>query len=435
MKLTSLHIDDFRQFKDFRLDFTDPKTGKPLDKVCFIGPNGTGKSTLLKAVAQSSIFNGSPSPVFKQLEACGIRGEWTEPPAKVRHYGPAEWFGRLMQLTVFSPAEGDWDFASSSTSQPFEDMPSTSLDMALSLISEPSRGEVRHVESLGGEIEFHDPRVSYKHLVGSGTVDQFWTRLIAHLKQREQAYLAFQRLPENRDKTIAQLDAEFDAANPQVMDRLAEVWDRILRLAHLELDRESIAVPFQLTDNLKAYLRTASGGSRVHYSDLSTGIRHYLFRLGHIWSLYFNREPGDSLLLVDEPEGSLYPDFLYDIVRNYREVAPGCQLFMATHSPIVAAQFRPEERFILNFGEDGKVTARRGVSPEGDDPNDILRQDFGVGSLMTEKGQQAYDRFLKLRRLIPASQEPEKTRLIEEYRKLGSAYNFQAPASLNEGAA
>lgn len=433
MKLTSLQIDDFRQFKDFRLDLTDPETGNPLEKVCFIGPNGTGKSTLLKAVARLSGFSATSSPIFKQVDGGAIQGQWTDPPDRVKHYGVPEHFGRLMLFTILSPAEGDWDFVSSAL-QPFEDLPPTSLDAALSLISEPAHGEIRHIEGSGREIEMYDPKVRYKHLVGSGTVDQFWTRLIAHLKQREQAYLSFQRLPQNRDKTISQLDAEFDAANPQVMDKLADVWDRILRLAQLELDRESISVPFQLTENLKAYLRTTSG-NRVPYADLSTGIRHYLFRLGHIWSLYFNREPGDSLLLVDEPEGSLYPDFLYDIVRNYQEVAPGCQLFMATHSPIVAAQFRPEERVILNFGDDGKVTARRGVSPEGDDPNDILRQDFGVDSLMTEKGEQAYDRFLKLRRLIPASKEPEKTRLIEEYTRLGSAYHFQAPSSQNEGAA
>lgn len=55
MKISRLIIPDFQQFKDFDLDLTYPqgheKAGEPLDKVCFIGGNGTGKTTLLKCIA------------------------------------------------------------------------------------------------------------------------------------------------------------------------------------------------------------------------------------------------------------------------------------------------------------------------------------------------------------------------------------------------
>ena len=52
MKVKEIYIKDFRQFKDFKLDLTYPKghakEGLPLDKVCFIGQSGTGKTNLLK---------------------------------------------------------------------------------------------------------------------------------------------------------------------------------------------------------------------------------------------------------------------------------------------------------------------------------------------------------------------------------------------------
>ncbi len=51
MKITKLHIHDFQQFRDFELDFTDPKTGLPLERICLIGRNGTGKSTLLSLMS------------------------------------------------------------------------------------------------------------------------------------------------------------------------------------------------------------------------------------------------------------------------------------------------------------------------------------------------------------------------------------------------
>jgi len=76
------------------------------------------------------------------------------------------------------------------------------------------------------------------------------------------------------------------------------------------------------------------------------------------------------------------------------------QLFVATHSEIIAAQFKPSERIRLQFEDDGSVTWRRGISPEGDDPNDLLLNDFAVRSLYGKAGIKQWRRFLQLRREI-----------------------------------
>jgi hypothetical protein len=103
---------------------------------------------------------------------------------------------------------------------------------------------------------------------------------------------------------------------------------------------------------------------------------------------------------------------------------------MATHSEIIAAQFRPEERFRLSMQDDGSVTVRPGVSPEGDDPNDVLRNDFGVRSLNGTKGEEMWDRFRKLRRLLKTEKDPlRKNEIAEEYLQIGRAYNF-SPAEI-----
>ena len=64
MKISRIIVKDFQQFKLLDLDLTDPQTGQPLDKVCLIGRNGTGKSTLLRIVKEnlgrlSQAFNHS----------------------------------------------------------------------------------------------------------------------------------------------------------------------------------------------------------------------------------------------------------------------------------------------------------------------------------------------------------------------------------------
>ena len=54
MKITGIEIGEYRQFKNIKFDFTYPadhaKAGQPLEKVCFIGQSGTGKTTLLNVI-------------------------------------------------------------------------------------------------------------------------------------------------------------------------------------------------------------------------------------------------------------------------------------------------------------------------------------------------------------------------------------------------
>ncbi|MBL0015713.1 MAG: hypothetical protein IPP17_04565 [Bacteroidetes bacterium] len=49
MKIHKIILKDYQQFKDLEIDLTYPvgheKAGQPLDKVCFIGQSGTGKTT------------------------------------------------------------------------------------------------------------------------------------------------------------------------------------------------------------------------------------------------------------------------------------------------------------------------------------------------------------------------------------------------------
>ena len=57
MKISKLHIDQFRHLENLDFDFTYPedfhieeKRGKPLDKICFIGQSATGKTGLLELI-------------------------------------------------------------------------------------------------------------------------------------------------------------------------------------------------------------------------------------------------------------------------------------------------------------------------------------------------------------------------------------------------
>ena len=56
MFLKSIHIKNYNQFENLELDLTYPKghakAGEPLEKICIIGDNGTGKTTILELIKE-----------------------------------------------------------------------------------------------------------------------------------------------------------------------------------------------------------------------------------------------------------------------------------------------------------------------------------------------------------------------------------------------
>lgn len=438
MKICKIIIKDFHQFKDFELDLTHPETGEPLEKVCFIGSNGTGKTKLLNTVNHffsAQTVNDVPLTYLKLQDETLSRSIWAvftqENKAffdeKIENYkGWEEEIHTIIRktdlvtqhtlasstlgnyvigctinqlnpsLAIFCPAELEKTIE-------FLDVPHTNLNDSLKLFEQfPSN-----------------------HLVSNETITDFWKTLIYHLKKRDNDFLEFQNLEENQNRTVREVREEFDSKHPKILDSLAKLWDEILGKAGLEFDAAGASNPIQLTDNLKAYIKLKSTGERINYNDLSTGIRNFIFKVGHIYSLYFNRNVESGFLLVDEPENSLFPDFLYDLVDIYLRITHNTQIFMATHNPIIAAQFEPYERFVLEFDEQGYVRARRGTVPVGDDPNDILSKDFGVRSLLGKEGVKKWERYIELRTLIKLTEDrEEKSRLLDEFMRIGNEYNF-----------
>ncbi len=439
MKITKIIIPEFRQFKDFTLDLTYPKghekAGQPLEKVCFIGRNGVGKSNLLylvdsiisdklnrldQIVAEIKFENlsnyliATGDEFFFLSKDVENHPDWTNKLKqeyvflnsnlfkKNNDKNALKYFQSIHNypnlLCIYSPPESD-----SNKKARFQKAPPTTVNDALQLFK---------------SFPFH-------HTVSNDTVSEFWKNLIYHIKKRENDFRDFENKPENQNKTVKEVRKEFNKKNPEILHELAGLWNRILEKAFLEFDYENAKNPVQLNDNLEAYIKLKNNGQYIDYNMLSTGIRNYLFRLGHIFSLYFNTKVENGFLLIDEPENSLFPDFLYDLIDIYQSVIHNTQFFVATQNPIISAQFDPAERIILEFDKDGSVYAARGNSPEGDDPNDILKNDFGVRNILGSKGLEMWDRFVELKKKIRnAKDQNEKMNLIEEFSKIGKDYNF-----------
>ena len=68
MKLYNIRIKGFQQYNETFIDFTNPETGTPVSKVCIIGKNGTGKSTLLNIL--TAVLNNLGSAMGNMREDC-----------------------------------------------------------------------------------------------------------------------------------------------------------------------------------------------------------------------------------------------------------------------------------------------------------------------------------------------------------------------------
>jgi predicted ATP-dependent endonuclease of OLD family len=51
MKVQSIHLKHFKQFREQSFDFTDPETGLAKNLIVLVGQNGSGKTSILQAIA------------------------------------------------------------------------------------------------------------------------------------------------------------------------------------------------------------------------------------------------------------------------------------------------------------------------------------------------------------------------------------------------
>jgi predicted ATP-dependent endonuclease of OLD family len=464
MKLCKIAIKGFRQFQDVVLDFTHPETGAPLDKICFIGRNGTGKSTVLSLVHR--FLHSAPNSwgvdgvVAIQFEipegrywvvSVSKQNEFNAPPMilrmRISDHHP-DWLQRLSLLQspkLFSDFVKDnksWFVEQEDNSKVFRELQLQDNNNDL-LIYCPAETQANTYAAIGDvpNASVNDALVLFKifpylHEVSKGTVDSMWKTLVYLMKKRDSEWREFENREENAHRVLGEVKEEFNWRHPEILPQLAEFWNDILAQAGLEFDVEGASNPVQLTDNLHAYIRLKYGDkSRIPYSQLSTGIRNFIFTVGHIYLLYFGREIKRGFLLVDEPENSLFPDFLFDLMETYESIVrnkngeTGTQIFMATHNPIVAAQFEPYERIVLDWNDDGSVSARKGVAPKGDDPNDVLTKDFELTDLMGKAGLEKWKQYLELKSKARRSDYDvdKQMELESKASDIAREYGFPAP--------
>ena len=427
MKVKKLNIKSYRYLENVNFDFTYPegheKAGQPLDKICIIGQSATGKTGILELLkhnvsmlTEMEVANGKQLFGYPDLKFDGqlefsldsgsilikndhiVRNGNVLPVLENGGGSISRLVDESIRLLYFSSEIISKEVISVLDKNP--------LDILTLFSEQPPK--------------VYTTRYGYLHDVHEFSYEfnkELWLSLLNQILEYRKRFTQF-AAELLKKGAIADLDRlnrqykEWTSANENPLISFAKNFNPVLGKLNLEVDLSNTEYPVPIRSKINDEIVPISG--------LSTGTKGLLLSLFPLSQL----DTDQSIIIVDEPERSLFPDLQIDLISHYQKLAPTAQFIVATHSPFIAAAFEPEERFILYFDIDGKVVVRKGESPIGDDPNDMLRNDFDV-DYYNKFGKEAYQRYLDLKRRMSQETEPDKKKdLLVELTKLGDKYNF-----------
>lgn len=396
--LKRLLLSRYRQFAHCEIDLTDPETGTILPDLCLIGPNGSGKSTLLAELHQCLDPCAAPVTTAHDdpVDALVL--------AKYSTDGDDRYIARHAvgvdgDILVLDPAMEESDqWATLASSPPgFEEFRTR---FAGYLLDEPVPTPAPETRRA-----WFSPGLS---LLDGRDAGDFAAFLERHLEERESQYHLYLKRPENRDKTIAEVEREFEAAAPYVLTALKDIWGSLMAPCGLRFDFAQTAAPVQMPN-----------GSSLPFDALSPAIRNLLLRLGQVYSQYFGTDLRHGSLFLDTPEEGLAPELRSALIDLYRTflITQKAPIFVATHCPLIAAQFPPARRLRLKCLPDGSVTVSKGVAAAGSDLTRILKSDFesDLQRSAPRHSEARSSRYTQLKRAIQESEnQDELADLIDE---------------------
>lgn len=165
------------------------------------------------------------------------------------------------------------------------------------------------------------------------------------------------------------------------------------------------------------YLRKNTG-LRLHVDQLSSGERAYLILLADLArrlqivqsDAVLSEIPG--IVLIDEIELNLHPNWQRLIIPTLTRVFKRCQFIITTHSPQVLGEIKDGRILALYRNKRGEIEYRRSQQSFGRDSNDILIDVLGS----TERDADVKTELENLESLISRRRLNEARKVIDELR-------------------
>lgn len=330
-----LILAQFQQFRLCDLDFTDPATGRPLQRVCFTGPNGCGKSTILAQIYHAVDPEMLPIAVDEDREANALvlvqysLGAQSVYLARngLRLGAPGSKFSWFSEDIENAPG---WDafLEKGMGYHEFDDQ-----------FGEYSVNPDDSLTAPDSATAWLNPQMD---LINSDPADDLREMIDSLGEERSRLFGEFLKHPDNREETIASVENLFEQAFPDPLLSISDAWESILSPANILFSREK-----------PVGLISARTGERIPFSSLSPGLQRYLLRTGHLRLLKLENRHDRSVYVFDEPENglgtSLASSLLDDTLAH--AIGPEAQTFVATLDENLVQSFAEREVFRLVFDE------------------------------------------------------------------------------------
>lgn len=193
--------------------------------------------------------------------------------------------------------------------------------------------------------------------------------------------------------------------------------------------REQFTFVSQVHPSPELRVRWGSSPETFAITTLPDGLRSILGWLvqGVVWMDIFHTDSPEPLnepviLLVDEPETHLHPDWQWRVLPMMQKLFPKAQIFVATHSPFAVSSLN-ENAWIhrLKVGKDGKVSVEDAKKVEkGDSYLTALTEVLEVTGFFDPENQALLDEFKVLRTAALNGGSSEEEKLMTKAKEIAA---------------
>ena len=372
MKITSLEIKNYKQFADLTLDLTYPKghdkEGEPLDKICIIGQSGTGKTNLLEMIREK-LYSTDVKTIFIEDENSNSEKIYF---SSVEKYSNQVLNNKKKKMSSYDKNLLE-ELEDEKKRLVFEELKAIPPD------SNKSYGLEKFEIIANSLSEFYqESAVSKKYQLINSAIreikDKYETEIITNynndiieldenvwklleetiknydikrLKYRDRLSNKLLNISDYSKEDFKREIKEWESENENILENISDKLNSILIRFNLKLHK--------IDKNQSNYndltIEDLSNGNIIEYNNLSTGTKNLIATFIPLKI----HNPQDSIILIDEPENSFYPDIQRELTDLYMNVGENNQLIMATHSPLIASSFEPWEVVELKFDKNNQI--------------------------------------------------------------------------------
>lgn len=406
-KISQITLKNYNQFKkDTVIDLTYPeghdKAGEPLDRVCFIGQSGTGKTSLLELIKHYFFDNFEKLPnAYSKTVSIKFKTYEKETDISLINFPPY-----AVENIKYINEDEILNYKYEKPNQ---------------IIDFGKTNPKEHWYPILNENVKYQKDVINKSLLLRDKINQIIGS--ENFNKIKKEIEAFKKLIN---------DYKEDDKNP--LKKLDVFFKPLLSKFNLQISRTARKLDdlrFIPVENIWYNEENEEEIGNFNIEFQSTGTKQILSRLVPMFAL----KPKHTTIIIDEPENSLYPDmqkaFVEFLTNESWNEEKTCQFFFATHSPTIASSFDPWEIIALEFTENGKVRQKPFFEGERHVDNftihpkylrwdDLFIELFDLKLEGDEERTEQLQKLAGLKRDVLSDNynEEEKERKIKEYLKL-----------------